>query len=266
MVEGVRIHSGDILLSRGGAPSSAFIARANDYPGSFSHVAMVYIDADKRPIVIESLIEKGVVTSSIEEFLKAKKYRILVLRMRPDHPMLKLNPMLPHEASMAMLSRVQKNKISYNFEMNWTDDERFFCSEVVYHAYKPYGLELWQYHPRITKKGVRQWLSDLGVRYFEFLVPSDIQYDPNLVTVAEWLNHDTLYDDGIDNVILDVLLEDAEHGVRLRYSWHKLLVVHAMKLITLFQNDPTIPPGMSASTVLRIHSLIENIHPHLKKK
>jgi hypothetical protein len=62
---GVRIHSGDILVSRGGAPVSALIARGNDYPGNFSHVALVYIDPDSHvPRVIEAHIERGVVISS----------------------------------------------------------------------------------------------------------------------------------------------------------------------------------------------------------
>src|SRR2546422_1922864 len=39
-VHGVEIHSGDILVSRGGYPTSALIARGNDYPGNFSHIAL----------------------------------------------------------------------------------------------------------------------------------------------------------------------------------------------------------------------------------
>ncbi|TAH01388.1 MAG: hypothetical protein EAZ16_11850, partial [Sphingobacteriales bacterium] len=41
---GVRVHSGDLLVSRGGAEVSALISRGNDYPGNFSHVALLYID------------------------------------------------------------------------------------------------------------------------------------------------------------------------------------------------------------------------------
>jgi len=37
-VHGVEIHSGDILVSRGGYPTSTLIARGNDSPGNFSHV------------------------------------------------------------------------------------------------------------------------------------------------------------------------------------------------------------------------------------
>ena len=41
---GLKLHSGDILVSRGGAPTSALIARGNDYPGNFSHVALLHVD------------------------------------------------------------------------------------------------------------------------------------------------------------------------------------------------------------------------------
>jgi len=44
-VHGVEIHSGDILVSRGGYPTSALIARGNDYPGNFSHVGLVHVDS-----------------------------------------------------------------------------------------------------------------------------------------------------------------------------------------------------------------------------
>jgi hypothetical protein len=60
MVQGVEIHSGDILVSRGGYPTSALIARGNDYPGNFSHIALVHVDSAGRASTIEAHIEKGV--------------------------------------------------------------------------------------------------------------------------------------------------------------------------------------------------------------
>ena len=57
---GVELHSGDILVSRGGAPTSALIARGNDYPGNFSHIALLYVDETSHaPSVIEAHIERG---------------------------------------------------------------------------------------------------------------------------------------------------------------------------------------------------------------
>ncbi|MBN4047051.1 hypothetical protein JYU05_00735 [bacterium AH-315-P13] len=43
-VLGIKVHSGDLLVSRGGVEVSAFISRRNDFSGNFSHVAMIHID------------------------------------------------------------------------------------------------------------------------------------------------------------------------------------------------------------------------------
>ncbi|MFZ4771774.1 MAG: hypothetical protein ACOYLO_16455, partial [Ferruginibacter sp.] len=54
---GIEVHSGDLLVSRGGAEVSALISRGNDYPGNFSHVALLYCDKKtNQPFLIESHI------------------------------------------------------------------------------------------------------------------------------------------------------------------------------------------------------------------
>ena len=50
---GIEVHSGDLLVSRAGAEVSAMISRGNDYPGNFSHVALVYVEEKtKEPFLI----------------------------------------------------------------------------------------------------------------------------------------------------------------------------------------------------------------------
>ncbi len=84
---GVELRSGDIIVSRGGYPTSALIARGNDYPGNFSHVALVYIDSTTHVIsVIEAHIELGVAISSFDKYLSDKKLRLMLLRLRADLP------------------------------------------------------------------------------------------------------------------------------------------------------------------------------------
>jgi len=82
---GITIHSGDVLVSRGGAPTSALIARGNDYPGNFSHVALAYVDEESGQLsIIESHIECGVSISTPEQYLNDTKLRVLALRPRSD--------------------------------------------------------------------------------------------------------------------------------------------------------------------------------------
>lgn len=42
--------------------------------------------------------------------------------------------------------------------------------------------------------------------------PSDLEYDPQLRVVAEWRDRDTLWQDHLDNAVVDVMLESAERG------------------------------------------------------
>jgi len=271
MVEGVRVHSGDILLSRAGAPTSALISRGNDHPGNFSHIAMLYVDAvTKMPSIVESHIERGVVISTVSDYFKDKKQRIVVLRLRSDHPKLIEHPGLPHDAAKKLFDRAKTSRIPYDFSMNYEDDRKFFCAEVPYHAYRQLGIESWQNKTEMSGPGLRAWLADMGVKHFRTLAPSDIEYDPQWVAVAEWRDMDVLRDDRLDNAIMDALLEEAEKGLRLAYPAYKYPLASGVKLWgnvqQLVGNNPTIPKGMKVSTALKVDSLVKKVFPLLKQR
>ena len=251
---GVVVHSGDILISRGGAPTSALIARGNDYPGNFSHVALIYIDKKTKNVsVIESHIERGVAISSLEEYLNDKKLRIMVLRLRSD--LINDNPMLPHEAAQFSLNEAMLKHIPYDFEMNIKETEKQFCSEVASSAYKEYGITLWTGLSTISSRGTRNWLAAFGVKYFKTQEPSDLEYDPKLTVVAEWRDPETLYKDHLDNAVTDVMLEKADSGKVLSYDWYALPVGRIMKLYSMilnsFGSEGPVPEGMSAEAALK---------------
>ena len=253
---GVTIHSGDILLSRGGAPTSALIARGNDYPGNFSHVALVHVDANDATVsIIESHIEIGVAVASVDDYLRDTKLRILVLRMRTDHPALIADPMLPHKAATHTLERVQREHIPYDFAMDFVDGSKLFCSEVASGTYSKFGVGLWSSLSNISSIGVRSWLGAFGVTHFETQEPSDLEYDPQLRVVAEWHDPETLYKDHLDNAVIDVMLEGAEAGQRLQYDWYMLPVARLAKVYSLVKNiwggAGPMPEGMTATAALK---------------
>jgi hypothetical protein len=255
-VHGVEIHSGDILISRGGYPTSALIARGNDYPGNFSHIALVHVDsATHVASTIEAHIERGVAVSTADEYLGDKKLRILVLRPRADLPALLADPMLPHKAATHALERARSERIPYDFAMDYTDPARLFCSEVASAAYHQVGLNLWAGISTISSPGLRRWLASFGVRHFETQEPSDLEYDPQLVVVAEWREPATLMKDHIDNAVIDAMLEGAEAGDQLKYPWYQLPLVRVARLyswtIGRFGGIGPVPEGMSATAALR---------------
>ena len=72
---GVKVKDGDILLSRGGAPVSAFISRANDFPGNFSHVALLHVDSKtRRKKLIVAHIEKVWLYQTRQLILRIRNY------------------------------------------------------------------------------------------------------------------------------------------------------------------------------------------------
>jgi hypothetical protein len=261
-VQGVEIHSGDILVSRGGYPTSALIARGNDYPGNFSHVGLVYVDsATHAAAVIEAHIERGVAISTADEYLRDKKLRIMVLRLRSDLPALVADPMLPHRAAARMLARARAGHIAYDFDMDYTDPSRLFCSEVASSVYRERGVTLWTGLSTISQAGLRRWLAGFGVRHFETQEPSDLEYDPQLVVVAEWRDAGALLKDHIDNAVIDAMLEGAEVGDALSYRWYQLPVVRLAKVYSWvaerFGGRGPVPEGMSAAAALRNRAFSE---------
>ncbi len=268
-IMGITVHSGDILVSRGGAPTSAFIARGNDYPGNFSHIALVHISEDGEFKTIEAHIEIGVVVEGLEKYMADPKLRVMLLRMRSDHEAMIANPRLAHDAAEHALAAASAEHITYDFAMDFRDHTTQFCSEVASSAYQSQGVALWEGLTSMSAQGTARWLSRLGVREFETHGPSDIEYDPKLVVVAEWRDAETLLQDQIDGVIIEALLEEAEAGGEFGYAFWKLPIARAIKgysmLKNLFGKPGPIPEGMSATVGLRVEWLRQR-HTAIKQK
>ncbi len=253
---GVRIHSGDILVSRGGAPTSALISRGSDYPGNFSHIALVFVDPDThKASIIESHIERGVVISTAAQYLGDRKLRVMLLRPRADLPQLVKDPLIPHKAALLAFGNAIKKHISYDFEMNYREHSKLFCSEVASAAYEAFGVRLWMGTSHLSSPGLQRWLSLFGVRHFETQEPSDLEYDPQLTVVAEWRDQEALKDDHYDNAVTEAMLEGAEQGDELAYQWYLLPVIRVAKaysgILNLAGYVGPVPEGMSSTAALR---------------
>jgi hypothetical protein len=266
---GVEFHSGDILISRGGAPTSALIARGNDYPGNFSHIGLLYVDeTTKTPGIIEAHIERGVVISSLDEYLKDVKFRVQLMRLRSDHPLLIKDPMLPHRAAKMAYDEVKRRHIPYDFEMNFKEPSKQFCSEVASHVYDSLGVTLWNIITTMSSPGIVNWLGDFGVRYFETQAPADLEYDPQLVVVAEWRDRAELWNDHVDNAVVEAMLEQADRGYRLTYDWYLLAPARLAKaysmLLNRFGKVGPIPEGMGANVAL-LSLRLDTLHKKTKE-
>ena len=259
---GIKVHSGDLLVSRGGAEVSAFISRGNDFPGNFSHVAIIHIDkATNKPYFVEAHIEKGVAIATSDQYLKDKKLRFMVMRPRSDLKQIINNPMLPYDASLYIFNESQKRHIPYDFKMNYYDSSAMFCSEVGSYAYKQFGINLWEFESTISSNGISNWLNAFGVENFVTQMPSDLEYDPMLSIVAEWRNKETLFQDHLDNAVMDALIDRANKGEKLDYNSWLLPVARLIKgysfILTTIGKEGIIPEGMAAETALKNNDFVD---------
>lgn len=253
---GIRVHSGDLLVSRGGSEMSAFIARANDYPGNFSHVAIIYVEPGTNiPYIVEAHIDKGVTVADTSAYLEDTKLRFMVLRPRADLSAIDANPMLGHEAARFVLNEARQRHIPYDFSMDYFDSSRMFCSEVGSYAYREFGISLWEPKSTVSSEGVVSWLMAFGVENFFTQLPADLEYDPSLSVVAEWRNRETLAQDHVDNAVMDALIARANEGEELDYNIWMLPVVRVLKAYSVVLNwtgrVAIVPEGMSPLTVLK---------------
>ncbi len=257
----IEVHSGDLLVSRGGAEVSALIARGNDYAGNFSHIALIYVDEEtKQPYLIEAHIEKGVAIASVAQYENDKKLRFMVIRPRADLPAMIADSMLPQKAARFMFEAANRKHFPYDFKMNFNDTTEMFCSEVASYAYLQKGIQLWKYPSSISSPGVVNWLHSFGVENFVTQMPADLEYDPQLSVVAEWRDPLTLYKDHIDNAVMDALLEKANAGEKIDYNIWQLPVVRIVKgycmIKNLFGKVGMIPEGMSATRALKNQNFV----------
>lgn len=264
-VHGLQIKSGDVLLSRGSASVSALIARASNFPGNFSHVALLHINESGKEIkVIESHIEKGVAIADSTAYFKDKKQRILVLRKRNTN-----DKMVAHKAAGSMLELLSKHSIPYDFSMDFQDADKMFCSEVASYAYSTQGIKLWSVPSGISHPGAVAWLNSFGVQYFSTQMPSDLEYDKEMMLIAEWYDRDLLWEDHVYNAAMDALYEQAKQGLQPEASFWLLPVARVLKGWSVIKNKMgyigPIPEGMNATTALKNTWLTEN-HEDLVKQ
>ncbi len=267
---GIRVHSGDLLVSRGGAVVSALISRGNDYPGNFSHVALIYVDEKTHvPYLVEAHIERGVAISSVKQYITDKKLRFMVMRPRADLPLLTSDPGIPQKAAEYMYHKALSKHIPYDFKMDLKDTTAMFCSEVGSRAYEHYGIHLWQAISTISTPRIVNLLNEFGVENFVTMMPSDLEYDPQLSVVAEWRDAQTLFKDHVYNAVMDVILENTANGQEIRINKWMLPFARLAKgysvLLNLMSKEGPVPEGMSATQGLK-NKAFEDLHAQVRIK
>lgn len=202
----LRIRSGDVLISRGNAYTSAAISRMGQEEAQFSHLSLIYIDApvgtevtveqalqDQRVQTIEAHIEVGSFTRTFAKYVLDGNARVLLFR-----------PLIPaeksHQASQSIFRYVtnyQKTQMNnakrtqlsvddnppYDFKMDGSNKNQIYCSEIVSLAFKAVGLQLPTYPTRLRHNDLTKKMQITADTVF---APADLEVDPHFIQLAEW--------------------------------------------------------------------------------
>lgn len=207
------LSSGDVILSRGNAYSSAAIARIGEDDAQFSHLSFVFKDGDGKLHTSEAHIEVGNVVAPIKKHIDQKNARTVVFRYK-DVP-------VAHKASKCIYEKIdyhqneKEKNIKYDFSMDYKDDSQLFCSEVVYAGFQCVSkdIDVPRYKTKFSK-GQIPFLNSLGIKIdkdnideFDTFGPGDIEFDSDFEIVAEWRNPAKIRDSRVKDAILTKIFE-----------------------------------------------------------
>jgi hypothetical protein len=126
------LQSGDLILSRGNAYTSAAIANLGEFDTQFSHLSIVYKDEQGKYWTVESHIEVGSFVREIEDHIKDSNFRTMVFRFD--------DPLLAKTAATFAFQKVKeasetKGNIPYDFGFDMEESKTLFCSELISWAF-----------------------------------------------------------------------------------------------------------------------------------
>jgi hypothetical protein len=233
-MEHATIRSGDIILSRGNAYSSAAIARIGKNPAQFSHMALIYIENDgqgqtytvkealsnPRVKVVEAHIEIGTTVRPLQEYFDDGNARNLLLRLKTN------SPEIPHLSAKHIHDFIQKRRenaynqavkksfnpksidkndvnfsVPYDFGMKLLDSKELFCSEIGFAGYESQNFKVpFQLSDLTANLDIA---NRLGITSKTVFAPGDMEIDPRFEIIAEFRNIRKLEGLRIKDQVLD---------------------------------------------------------------
>jgi hypothetical protein len=263
------LRSGDVIITRYHAFSSAVFARIGDIAGQFSHSAIVYVQDDGEIFTIESFVESGVVIRPWKAgHLKDGNIRETVYRFR--------DPEMARRAGFQAQRFVreaesQGERIPYDYEMNLEDIRKMFCAEVIHQAYRfasDDSIRVPLFETVLPRKNPT-FLDSLNIKVETAFTPSDIEVDPRFELVAEWRDFQALADVHLKDVVLTKIfqwMEDRQYRIQFDLSTYFVTnMVLWLRQVGLFSTQvATDTPRPFVESIRLLQAAAAILHEKLK--
>lgn len=238
-IRGIPVCVADILVSKGAAGSSSFLARFMKDPGHFSHSTIAWIDNNKVIHLPEAEIEDGVklrVAKTYYDGLGMAKFFIYRYTNKSSIAVSDFH----RKANTAtdkfvadMKGRVKnpatEASYDYDFAMDTNETNKaLFCSEVPYVVLKDSGIaEASQAYPKslwskVSHEGIEFTEKVLDIKENAIPSPSDIELNANYDMIAIIYDLQKMSNERYDVAMVDAFLKfirsDAP-GAKKFYNW-----------------------------------------------
>lgn len=212
------LKSGDVILTRGNAFTSAAIANLGEYDTQFSHMSMVYKDEAGKLWTVEAHIEVGSFVRPLEDHVADKNYRTMIYRFEDEELAARAAHFIFHKVKKA--SETTGN-INYDFGFDQDNSDQLFCSEVVSHAIDHVSkgeVKIPYIRSRLMVRKP-EFVKNLGITSEASFVPADIEIDPRFKIISEWRDSNKTMDNLQKDAILQAMFKwSDEFGYNLVQS------------------------------------------------
>ncbi len=179
------LKSGDVILTRGNAYTSAAISNLGEFDTQFSHMSVVYRDPTGQLFTVEAHIEVGSFVRPLQDHIDDKNFRAMIYRFD--------NEELAAKAAEFIYQKVKRasdttGNILYDFGFDLDENKQLFCSEIVSHALDVASegkVKIPLFQSSLIKRKV-DFVRLLELRPDMSFIPADIEVDPRFTVVSEW--------------------------------------------------------------------------------
>ncbi len=266
------LESGDLLLTRGNAFTSAAIASLGEEDTQFSHLSLVYKDENNKFWTIEAHIEVGSIVRPLEAHIKDSNFRTMVLRFEDKE--------LAARAAKFAFEKVKKasettGNINYDFGFDMDEDQNLFCSEIVSWSFSQVSQGLIQVPLIKNRVQMRKssFVNDLEIKIEESFIPADLEIDPRFQIIAEWRDAKRINDSQEKDAILQAMYRWVDdygykmiNGSSRKSKFYKHIVWY-MRRIPLLKNavKEKLPLNMSKK-LIGFFGVLDSVGEWLQEK
>jgi hypothetical protein len=269
------LQSGDVILSRGNAYTSAAIANLGEFDTQFSHLSIVYKDDLGKIWTVEAHIEVGSFVRKLEDHIKDSNFRTMIFRFD--------DPLLAKSAATFAFEKVKKatetnGNIPYDFGFDMDNSTTLFCSELISWAFGEVSnneVLIPMVRNRIQLRKTT-FVKDIGITAENSFIPADIEIDPRFSIVAEWRDANRINDSLEKDAILQSMFTWVDnYGYRMKNGSSKKSffyrnIVWVLRRTPILKTFVTkkLPINMSRRLIGYfgvLESIGELLHEELKK-